>query len=55
MLSSYQPGPGFDELVEPGGPPRATARGLWRHLTDLGLEALVERQHAADREIRTSG
>jgi uncharacterized circularly permuted ATP-grasp superfamily protein len=55
MLSSYQPGPGYDELVEPGGPPRATARGLWRHLSELGLEALVDRQHAADREIRSIG
>jgi len=55
MLSSYQPGPGFDELVEPGGQPRPTARGLWRHLTELGLEALVERQRAADREIRSIG
>ena len=24
MLSSYQPGPGFDELVEPDGRPRPT-------------------------------
>jgi uncharacterized circularly permuted ATP-grasp superfamily protein len=55
MLSSYQPGPGYDELVEPGGPPRAVARGLWRHLTDLGLGALIERQQAADREIRSIG
>ncbi len=55
MLSSYQPGPGFDELVEPDGQPRPTARGLWRHLTELGLEALVERQSAADREIRSIG
>jgi uncharacterized circularly permuted ATP-grasp superfamily protein len=53
MLSTYQPGPGYDELVEPGGPPRPTARGLWRHLTNLGLEALLERQQAADREIRS--
>lgn len=55
MLSSYQPGPGYDELVEPSGSPRATARGLWRHLTDLGLDGLVERQEAADREIRSIG
>jgi uncharacterized circularly permuted ATP-grasp superfamily protein len=55
MLSSYQPGPGYDELVEPGGSPRATARGLWRHLTQLGLDALLERQRAADREIRSIG
>ncbi len=55
MLSSYQPGPGFDELVEPGGQPRPTARGLWRHLTELGLEALVERQQATDGEIRSIG
>ena len=55
MLSSYQPGPGYDELVEPGGAPRPTAQGLWRHLTALGLEALLERQQAADREIRSIG
>ena len=55
MLSSNQPGPGYDELVEPGGAPRPTAQGLWRHLTALGLEALLERQQAADREIRSIG
>ncbi len=55
MLSSYQPGPGYDEIVEPAGTPRTTARGLWRHLTELGLEALLERQRAADREIRNIG
>jgi uncharacterized circularly permuted ATP-grasp superfamily protein len=55
MLSSYQPGPGYDELVEPHGAPRAMARGLWHHLTELGLDALLERQRAADREIRNIG
>jgi hypothetical protein len=48
MLSSYEPGPGYDELVDPGGPPRSTARGFWRHLNKLGLDALLERQKAAD-------
>jgi uncharacterized circularly permuted ATP-grasp superfamily protein len=28
---------------------------LWRHLTQLGLAALLERQRAADREIRNIG
>ncbi len=55
MLSSYQPGPGYDELVGPDGLPRATAQGLWRHLNKLGLGALQERQQAADREIRSIG
>src|SRR6202140_4095194 len=55
MLSSYHPGPGYDELDEPGGAPRSTARGLWRHLSKLGLDALLERQRAADREIRSIG
>ncbi len=55
MLFSYQPGPGYDEIVEPGGSARPTAEGLWRHLSELGLESLLERQQAADREIRTIG
>ncbi len=55
MLSSYQPGPGYDELIEAEGVPRPTARGLWQHLTSLGMEAVVQRQAAADREIRDIG
>ena len=55
MLSSYEPGPGYDELIGPGGAPWAIAQGLWRHLVTLGIDALVERQEAADREIRSIG
>jgi uncharacterized circularly permuted ATP-grasp superfamily protein len=51
----YQLGTGYDEIVGPDGEPRAVAHALWHHLADLGPEALVERQRAADREIRTIG
>jgi uncharacterized circularly permuted ATP-grasp superfamily protein len=35
--------------------PRPAAEALWRHFTDLGPEALAERQQAADREMRAIG
>ena len=52
---SYDPGAFYDELVGPGGVPREAAGPLWRHFQALGPEALVERQEAADREIRAVG
>ncbi len=52
---SYDPGEYYDELVGPGGEPRPAAVALWRHFTDLGPEALAERQVAADREMRAIG
>jgi len=55
VSSTYEPGPGYDELLGPDGAPRAIAEGLWRHLLALGPEALAERQRAADREIRGIG
>jgi uncharacterized circularly permuted ATP-grasp superfamily protein len=51
----YRLGPGYDEIVGADGEPRAVAHALWRHLANLGPEALIERQRAADREIRTIG
>ncbi len=55
MLSSYEPGPGYDELLSPDGSPWPIAQGLWRHLQHLGAQSLVERQQAADREIHSIG
>ena len=52
---SYDPGDFYDELVGPGGSPRPAAVGLFEHFTDLGPEALAERQDAADREMRAIG
>ncbi len=52
---SYEPGLFYDELVGPRGVPRAAAEALWRHFTDLGPDALAERQEAADREMRAIG
>ena len=49
------PGEFYDELVAPGGGPRPAAVALWKHFTDLGPEALAERQQAADREMRAIG
>jgi uncharacterized circularly permuted ATP-grasp superfamily protein len=52
---SYDPGEYFDEMVGPHGVPRPAAAALWRHFTDLGPEALADRQEAADREMRAIG
>ena len=52
---SYDPGDFYDELVGPEGHPRPAAAALWRHLAELGPEALAERQAAADHEMRTIG
>jgi len=52
---SYDPGDFYDELVAPGGAPRPAAVALFEHFTDLGPEALAERQEAADREMRAIG
>ena len=52
---SYDPGDFYDELVGPEGHPRPAAAALWRHLAQLGPEALAERQAAADHEMRTIG
>ncbi len=52
---SYRPEPFHDELVNRGGLPRPVAEALWRRIAALGPEALVERQVAADREMRAIG
>src|SRR5665213_2864358 len=52
---SYDPAPFFDELVAPDGAPRPSAQALWTYFTELGADALAERQLAADREIRAIG
>ncbi len=52
---SYDPGRFYDEMVTATGVPRPEAEGLWRHFSELGPEALAERQGAADREMRAIG
>jgi uncharacterized circularly permuted ATP-grasp superfamily protein len=52
---SYRPDPFYDELVTGAGTPRPVAEALWRRIAALGSEALVERQIAADREMRAIG
>lgn len=51
----YGPGTGYDELIDADGSPRPVADSLWRHLTHWGMDALADRQRAADQEIRTIG
>jgi uncharacterized circularly permuted ATP-grasp superfamily protein len=52
---SYDPGVYFDEMMGADGRPRPTASLLWSHFAALGPEALVDRQDAADREMRAIG
>jgi len=52
---SYLPSDSYDELVEPDGRPRPIAAALWRHLNDLGMGPLEERQQQADEEVRSVG
>ena len=54
-LWSYRPSAGYDELVGTDGRPRPVAAGLSKAALRVSLEALVERQQAADREIRSIG
>jgi uncharacterized circularly permuted ATP-grasp superfamily protein len=51
----YTLGTGYDEIVGADGEPRAVAEALWLRLAALGTDALIERQRAADEEIRTIG
>ena len=51
----YEPGPGYDELLDAPGQPRPVAEGLWQHLGSLPPGALAARQQAADEEIRRIG
>ena len=52
---SYDPGLFYDEMLTASGAPRPEAEALWRHFTELGPEALSDRQDAADREMRAIG
>jgi uncharacterized circularly permuted ATP-grasp superfamily protein len=52
---SYDPGEFYDELVGPDGTPRPAAEPLWRRFAGLGPKALIDRQEAADREMRAIG
>ena len=52
---AYEPGVGYDELVGEAGTAWPVAQGLWRHVVELGADALADRQRAADREISTLG
>lgn len=52
---SYARSAGYDEIVADDGAPRPVAAALWRHLAELGLTGLEERQRAAENEIAVSG
>jgi len=52
---SYDTGQFYDEMVSATGQPRVEAGALWHHFSELGPEALAERQDAADREMRAIG
>ena len=52
---SYKVGPGYDEIVGPEGSPWDLTRALWRHVVELGPDAIAARQRAADREVRMIG
>ena len=54
-LWSYRPSAGYDELVGTDGRPRPVAAGLSEAALRVGLEGLVDRQRAADEEIRRIG
>ena len=53
--SSYPNAGLHDELVGPGGGPRAAARALLGHLAELGSDEIVVRQQAAELAIRAMG
>jgi uncharacterized circularly permuted ATP-grasp superfamily protein len=53
--TSY-PSPGFhDELVGPGGGPRAAGRALMRYLTEMDGDEIAVRQQAAELAIKAMG
>jgi uncharacterized circularly permuted ATP-grasp superfamily protein len=54
-LWSYRPSAGYDELLGSDGRPREVAVGLSEAAHRVGLEGLVDRQRAADEEIRRIG
>jgi uncharacterized circularly permuted ATP-grasp superfamily protein len=55
ILSSYDPGPSYDELIGADGRPRPVATELVADLGLCGPDGLGDRQAAADEEIRRIG
>ena len=51
----YRPSHSYDELVDPHGRPREAAAELARFLGALGPAGLIDRQRAAEDEIRALG
>jgi uncharacterized circularly permuted ATP-grasp superfamily protein len=53
--AAYDPGDGYDDIIDSQGKPRAAALELARHLGALSPSQLRERQLAAERAIREMG
>ncbi len=53
--SAYDPGGGYDDIIDGSGKPRAAARELAGHLGTLSPSQLRDRQLAAERAIREMG
>lgn len=51
----YEPAGAYDEVIGSGSDRRPVAAALWAHLCAEGTRALVERQRAAEAEIRSLG
>jgi uncharacterized circularly permuted ATP-grasp superfamily protein len=55
LFDGYDPGPFFDEAVEPDGAARAHYRTLLRHLDEMTPAMLAERERVRDAAFRTAG
>jgi len=53
--NAYDPGDGYDDIIDSQGRPRVAAQELARHLGELSPNELRERQLAAERAIRELG
>ena len=54
-VAPYVPATGYDELVEPAGNPRPLARPLLDYMARTGMGVVIERQEAAEAEVRSMG
>ena len=55
LFDGYDPGPFFDEAVEPDGAARPHYENLLRHLDEMTSSALVEREAIRDAAFRSAG
>ncbi len=54
-FKNYDPGTGFDELIDPDGEARPHAAALVRYFDRMTSDQLVDRQRAVDRTIADMG